>query len=176
MVLRELRDVVEAAEERPVKVIIETCLLTRDEKILACQLIVEAGAQFVKTSTGFNRGGATIEDVKLLRETVGPKIRSQSRRRYPRHSNCVGDDRSRRHAVGHLERRGDCPRAQGWRQLLSCLNISHADRFATWEPRARHLETSPQPTLQPVTVRPVRPAGSLGVRSGGKPGNPACRG
>jgi deoxyribose-phosphate aldolase len=73
-VLRELRDVVEAADERTVKVILETCLLTRDEKIRACQLAVEAGAHFVKTSTGFSTGGATIEDVKLMRETVGPKF------------------------------------------------------------------------------------------------------
>jgi deoxyribose-phosphate aldolase len=73
-VLRELRDVVEAADEWPVKVILETCLLTREEKIRACQLVVESGARFVKTSTGFSTGGATVEDVKLLRETVGPKF------------------------------------------------------------------------------------------------------
>jgi deoxyribose-phosphate aldolase len=73
-VLRELRDVVEAAEERPVKVIIETCLLTREEKIRACRIVVDAGAQFVKTSTGFSTAGATIEDVKLLREIVGEKF------------------------------------------------------------------------------------------------------
>lgn len=73
-VLRELRDVVEAADERPVKVILETCLLTNEEKIRACQLVVEAGAHFVKTSTGFSPGGATLDDVKLLRATVGPKF------------------------------------------------------------------------------------------------------
>ncbi len=73
-VLRELRDVVEAADERPVKVILETCLLTQEEKIRACHLVVESGAQFVKTSTGFSTGGATVEDVKLLRETVGSKF------------------------------------------------------------------------------------------------------
>jgi deoxyribose-phosphate aldolase len=73
-VLRELRDVVEAADERPVKVILETCLLTREEKIRACRLVVEAEAKFVKTSTGFSTGGATLDDVKLLRETVGPKF------------------------------------------------------------------------------------------------------
>lgn len=72
-VLRELRDVVEAADERPVKVIIETALLTNDEKIRACQIIEEAGAHFVKTSTGFSSGGATIADVKLLRANVGEK-------------------------------------------------------------------------------------------------------
>jgi len=70
-VLRELRDVVEAADERPVKVILETCLLTDEQKIRACKLVVEAGAQFVKTSTGFSTGGATLEDVKLLRREVG---------------------------------------------------------------------------------------------------------
>jgi deoxyribose-phosphate aldolase len=73
-VLRELRDVVEAADEWPVKVIIETCLLTREEKIRVCQLVVESGAKFVKTSTGFSTGGATVDDVRLMRETVGPKF------------------------------------------------------------------------------------------------------
>jgi len=71
-VLRELRDVAEAADERLVKVILEACLLSEDEKVRACRLALECGAQFVKTSTGFGRGGATIEDVKLLRRTVGP--------------------------------------------------------------------------------------------------------
>jgi deoxyribose-phosphate aldolase len=73
-VLRELRDVVEAADERPVKVILETCLLTREEKVHACRLVLESGARFVKTSTGFSHDGATIEDVKLLREIVGEKF------------------------------------------------------------------------------------------------------
>src|SRR5437870_3446426 len=57
-VLRELRDVVEAADERPVKAILETCLLSREEKIRACQLAASSGAQFVKTSTGFASRGA----------------------------------------------------------------------------------------------------------------------
>jgi len=73
-VLRELRDVVEAADERPVKAILETCLLNREEKIRACQLVASSGAQFVKTSTGFASRGATIEDVKLLREIAGEKL------------------------------------------------------------------------------------------------------
>ena len=73
-VLRELRDVVEAAESIPVKVILECCLLTDDEKRRACSLAVESGAKFVKTSTGFSSGGATIADVALLRSCVGPKI------------------------------------------------------------------------------------------------------
>jgi len=73
-VLRELVDVVEAADERTVKVILETCLLNDEEKVRACKLVVESGAQFVKTSTGFSTAGATIADVKLMRETVGPKF------------------------------------------------------------------------------------------------------
>jgi len=73
-VFRELCDVVEAADERPVKVILETCLLNDAEKVRACQLAVESGAHFVKTSTGFSTGGATVADVRLLRATVGPKF------------------------------------------------------------------------------------------------------
>jgi len=70
-VLRELRDVVEAASDRIVKVILETCFLTREEIIRACHLTVDSGAKFVKTSTGFGRAGATLEDVRLMREAVG---------------------------------------------------------------------------------------------------------
>jgi len=69
----DIRAVVEAAQGKLVKVIIETCLLTNEEKELACRLAVKAGAHFVKTSTGFSTGGATIEDVKLMRQTVGDK-------------------------------------------------------------------------------------------------------
>lgn len=57
--------------EAIVKVIIETSLLTQEEKVVACQLAKEAGAHFVKTSTGFNGGGATVEDIRLMRQTVG---------------------------------------------------------------------------------------------------------
>jgi deoxyribose-phosphate aldolase len=71
-VLRELRDIVEAADERTVKVILETCLLSREEKIRACKLVVESGAHFVKTSTGFSTAGATTHDIQLMRECVGP--------------------------------------------------------------------------------------------------------
>ena len=60
-----------AAGKAIVKVIIETCLLTDEEKIKACQIATEAGADFVKTSTGFSTGGATVEDIRLMRETVG---------------------------------------------------------------------------------------------------------
>lgn len=70
-IVRELRDVVEAADERVVKLILETVLLTNEEKVLACRLAMEAEVHFVKTCTGFNGGGATVEDVRILRETVG---------------------------------------------------------------------------------------------------------
>lgn len=73
-VVKDIEGVVKAAQGKTVKVIIETCLLTREEKIKACQLSVEAGADFVKTSTGFSTGGAVLEDVKLMRQTVGKDI------------------------------------------------------------------------------------------------------
>ena len=63
-----------AAGKALVKVIIETCLLTDEEKVKACQAAKEAGADFVKTSTGFSTGGAKVEDIRLMRETVGPDM------------------------------------------------------------------------------------------------------
>jgi len=69
---KEIRSVVEVAQGRIVKVIIETCLLTEDEKRAAAHIVVESGAHFVKTSTGFSREGARIEDVRMLRKIVGP--------------------------------------------------------------------------------------------------------
>lgn len=75
VVEEDIRAVVEAADGKALtKVIIETSLLTDAEKVIACQLAVKAGADYVKTSTGFSTGGATVADVKLMRETVGPDI------------------------------------------------------------------------------------------------------
>ncbi|MBR4421054.1 MAG: deoxyribose-phosphate aldolase [Erysipelotrichaceae bacterium] len=70
-VTEEIRQLKEACGERTLKVIIETCLLTDEEKVRACHAILEAKADFVKTSTGFSTNGATFEDVKLLKDTVG---------------------------------------------------------------------------------------------------------
>ncbi|MBO8126281.1 MAG: deoxyribose-phosphate aldolase [Firmicutes bacterium] len=70
----EIRRIVKAVWNTPVKIIIETALLTQEEKITACQLAKEAGAAFVKTSTGFAKGGATVEDVRLMREVVGSQM------------------------------------------------------------------------------------------------------
>ena len=67
----DIQSVVEASKPADVKVIIETCLLTEEEKVKACELSVEAGAAFVKTSTGFSIGGATVEDIALMKKTVG---------------------------------------------------------------------------------------------------------
>ena len=70
----DIKAVVDAANGTLVKVIFETCLLTEEEKVKACELSVEAGADFVKTSTGFSTGGATAEDIALMRKTVGPDL------------------------------------------------------------------------------------------------------
>lgn len=73
-ILREMRDIAESADELPVKAILETHLLTIEERILACQLALDGGIQFVSTSTDFNAPSVNAEDVKLLRETVGPEF------------------------------------------------------------------------------------------------------
>lgn len=73
-VTADIRAVVLAAKDLTVKVILETSLLNDDEKVLACQAAAAAGAQFVKTSTGFGGGGATVHDVKLMKSVVGDKL------------------------------------------------------------------------------------------------------
>ncbi len=74
-VKKDIEAVVNAAKGSAItKVIIETSLLSDEEKVRACQLAKEAGAHFVKTSTGFSNAGATVEDVRLMRETVGPEM------------------------------------------------------------------------------------------------------
>ncbi|MBO5597815.1 MAG: deoxyribose-phosphate aldolase [Oribacterium sp.] len=75
MVKADIKAVVDASEGRTVKVIIETCLLTKDEIVKACELSVEAGASFVKTSTGFSTGGALASDVALMKKTVGDRAK-----------------------------------------------------------------------------------------------------
>ena len=74
-VLDDIREVRKATEGKTLKVIIETCLLTDEEKRKACELSEEAGADFVKTSTGFSTGGATVEDVALMKSVVGDRLR-----------------------------------------------------------------------------------------------------
>ncbi len=74
IVEEDIRNIVKAVSPHIVKVIIETCLLTNTEKVIACTIAASAGAQYVKTSTGFNKAGAKVEDVKLMREVVGKKV------------------------------------------------------------------------------------------------------
>ena len=74
LVQRDIEGVVKAAAGHTVKVIIETCLLTDEEKVKACEAAKAAGAHLVKTSTGFSTGGATTHDIALMRKTVGPEM------------------------------------------------------------------------------------------------------
>lgn len=74
VVLEDIKAVKAACGNALLKVILETCLLTKEEIVKACELSVKAGADFVKTSTGFSTGGATAEDIALMRKTVGPDI------------------------------------------------------------------------------------------------------
>ena len=74
IVVSDIHRVLDAAQQRPVKVIIETCLLAQEEKERATRLVIESGAAFVKTSTGFSAGGATVEDVTLLARVAAGRI------------------------------------------------------------------------------------------------------
>lgn len=74
-VLKEIRTLKEICGDRILKVIIETCLLTEEEKIRMCQIVTEAGADYIKTSTGFSTGGATLPDVELFASHVGPDVK-----------------------------------------------------------------------------------------------------
>ena len=74
-VLDDIKAVKEAIGDKTLKVIIETCLLTDEEKIKACELSEKAGADFVKTSTGFSTGGASVADVSLMKKTVGDRLK-----------------------------------------------------------------------------------------------------
>ncbi len=71
----EIKSIKAVCGERILKVIIETCLLNEEEKIKMCEIVTKAGADFIKTSTGFSTGGATLEDVKLMRDNVGENVK-----------------------------------------------------------------------------------------------------
>ncbi len=74
-VLKEIRDIKAACGSHILKVIVETCLLTDEEKINLCHVVTDSGADYIKTSTGFGGGGATFEDVKLFAENIGPGVK-----------------------------------------------------------------------------------------------------
>lgn len=71
----EIRQIHEACQGRILKVIIETCLLTEEEKIKMCELVTNAGAEYIKTSTGFSTSGATFADVELMKKHIGPEVK-----------------------------------------------------------------------------------------------------
>ena len=74
-ILNEIREIKDACGDKILKVIIETCLLTDEEKIKMCEIVTESGADFIKTSTGFSTGGATFDDIALFTEHVGEKVK-----------------------------------------------------------------------------------------------------
>ena len=71
----EIEKIKSVSGDKILKVIIETCLLTEEEKIRMCKIVTQAGADYIKTSTGFSKSGATLEDVKLMRENVGAEVK-----------------------------------------------------------------------------------------------------
>ena len=73
-VLDEIKKIKAACGDKILKVIIETCLLTEEEKLRMCKIVTEAGADFIKTSTGFSKAGATLDDVRLMRNNVGANV------------------------------------------------------------------------------------------------------
>ena len=75
---KEIRKIHEACDGKILKVIIETCLLTEDEKIAMCKAVTIAGADYIKTSTGFGTGGATIEDIRLFKQHIGPDVKMKA--------------------------------------------------------------------------------------------------
>ena len=75
LVREEILKIRAACQERVLKVIVETCLLTEEEKVRLCKTVTEAGADFIKTSTGFSSGGATFDDVSLFDKNIGPNVR-----------------------------------------------------------------------------------------------------
>ncbi|MBR6321505.1 MAG: deoxyribose-phosphate aldolase [Lachnospiraceae bacterium] len=77
-VLDEIRTLKKACGEKILKVIIETCLLTEEEKITMCRLITEAGADYIKTSTGFSKAGATFDDIALFAANIGPDVKMKA--------------------------------------------------------------------------------------------------
>ncbi len=78
LILNEIKEIKSACDGKILKVIIETCLLTDEEKIKMCEIVTESGADFIKTSTGFSTGGATFDDIKLFAENVGENVKMKA--------------------------------------------------------------------------------------------------
>ncbi len=78
LILNEIKEIKNACDGKILKVIIETCLLTDEEKIKMCEIVTQAGADFIKTSTGFSTGGATFEDIKIFAQNVGANVKMKA--------------------------------------------------------------------------------------------------
>lgn len=78
LIEQEIREIKKACGDKTLKVIVETCLLTEEEKIKMCEIVTKAEADFIKTSTGFSTGGATREDIKLFSENIGEKVKMKA--------------------------------------------------------------------------------------------------
>ena len=78
LITEEIKEIKKACDGRILKVIIETCLLTDEEKIKMCEIVTEAGADFIKTSTGFSTAGATFDDIKLFSENIGENVKMKA--------------------------------------------------------------------------------------------------
>ena len=76
--LEEIRAIKRSCQGRILKVIVEACLLTQEEKVKLCQIVTQAGADYIKTSTGFSKAGATFEDIKLFSEHIGPNVKMKA--------------------------------------------------------------------------------------------------
>ncbi len=78
LVLEEIRTLKAACKDKILKVIIETCLLTEEEKVKMCEIVTEAGADYIKTSTGFSTAGATFADIELFAKNIGPDVKMKA--------------------------------------------------------------------------------------------------
>ena len=157
VVAADIEAVVRAVSGVPVKVILETSALDDAQKRLGCRIAVRAGAAFVKTSTGFHAsGGATVHDVRLMRETVGADDRRQGIGRHSHAGRCDGDDRCGRQSHRHVGQRGD-PRSDGvtnrhLRMLSSASRIGTMDRNCAEQQRTDSRAPAPSATARAIRV------------------------
>ena len=129
-VREDIRAVKQAVGDKVLKVIIETCLLTDEEKRKMCDIVCEAGADYIKTSTGFSTAGATFHDVELMVKGVAWPLQGQGRRRHLHRGGYGKVPRPRCRPSGHLPRRQDPERRAGQRVIepyQSARNVKKSD-------------------------------------------------
>ena len=147
--LLDLTEVVRGAGAARVKVILETGALSGAEKAAACALAIAAGAAFVKTSTGFGAGGATVEDVALLRDLAGAARRGEGLRRDPHGRPGPADGPRWREPDRHERGRGD-------RRRRALITAWIADASSSWSPTA--LAAARSPTRRSTATRAPTPS------------------